>query len=120
MADRQAGQGHPGSTAASAAAGDSSALLISALAGAVLGAAGLGWWLLSKADQRRGSMRQQRVLRLSRLQESGGAVEGLPAPASLTASNDRELHQKVHQLNEAIEDVRRQLESLSIGRQGPR
>lgn len=119
MADRPAGEGGSGG-AAKAAAGDSSALLISALAGAVLGAAGLGWWLLSKAERRRGSLRQQRVLRLSRLQESGGAVDGLPAAASLAGSDDRELHQKVHQLNEAIEDVRRQLESLSIGRQGPR
>ena len=97
-------------------AGDSSALLVSALAGAVLGAAGLAWWLLSEAERRRLKDRQHRMLRLSRFQESGGAVDGLPATSAQIATNDTELHEKVHQLNEAIDDVRRQLEAMATGR----
>jgi hypothetical protein len=97
-------------------AGDSSALLISALAGAVLGAAGLAWWLLSEAEKRRLRARQQRVLRLSRYQDSGGVPEDPAGAGSLSPSTDRELHDKVHQLNEAIDDVRRQLEAMATGR----
>ncbi len=97
----------------------SSALLASAVAGAVLGAAGLAWWLLSVAERRRLAARQQRNLALSRLQ--GGADphdEPLARPAATPQSageataHDRDLHDKVHELNQAIEAVRRQLEQL--------
>ncbi|MFZ9148660.1 hypothetical protein [Vulcanococcus sp.] len=81
------------------------------LAGAVLGAAGLAWWLYTKAEERQQNTRQQRSLRLSRLAEheeqvfdpsmDGGAVQ------------ETDLQDKVQQLNQAIDDVRRQLESLS-------
>jgi hypothetical protein len=91
-------------------------LIGSVLAGAVLGAAGLAWWLLSEAEKRRLHARQQRVLRLSRFQESGGVVEGLPPSRVQTSANERELHDRVHQLNEAIDDVRRQLEAMATGR----
>lgn len=88
-----------------------SALLVSALAGAVLGAAGLAWWLLSEAERRRLQPRQQRDLRLSRLSTAGDADDSslgdLPQH-----SGERELHDKVHELNQAIDDVRRQLESM--------
>ncbi|MFQ6537214.1 MULTISPECIES: hypothetical protein [Aphanothece] len=101
---------------ASGPSGSRSMVLASALAGAVLGAAGLAWWLLSEAEKRRLHARQQRVLRLSRYQESGGALDGVP-PARFAASpTEQELHSKVHQLNEAIDDVRRQLEALATGR----
>lgn len=110
----------PGATGGSGrhatAAGDSSALLISALAGALLGAAGLAWWLLSEAESRRSRAQQQRMLRLSRLQEGTGGLDGLPVARPLASGNDRELHDKVHQLNEAIDDVRRQLEAMATGR----
>ncbi|MGL6134565.1 MAG: hypothetical protein ACRC1L_10320 [Prochlorococcaceae cyanobacterium] len=106
--------------AGSAAPGDqSSALLASAVAGAVLGAAGLAWWLLSVAEQRRLAARQQRNLALSRLQ--GGADPNdeplLRSPASSQSvgeatAHDKALHDKVHELNQAIEAVRRQLEQL--------
>ena len=83
--------------------GASSAVLLSAMAGAVLGAAGLAWWLLSEADRRR--------------QRSRGASErpmpDVPAPQPL---RQRDLHDKVHELNQAIDEVRRQLESLSTSR----
>ncbi len=78
-----------------------SAILASALAGSVLGAAGLAWWLLRAADQRRltlGRITARLPLSLSALQSGG---------------RDGELEQKVNDLNRAIEDVRRQLESLA-------
>jgi hypothetical protein len=79
-------------------------LMISAMAGAFLGAAGLAWWLLSQAERRQDLQRRVRSLRF--------------APA-LTDSSDAaplaegDLQDRVQQLNHAIEDVRRQLESLS-------
>jgi hypothetical protein len=88
-----------------------SALLVSAMAGAVLGAAGLAWWLLSEAERRRLQPRHQRVLRLSRLSE-GGDPDGFAESGSGSSSGERELHDKVHELNQAIDDVRRQLESM--------
>jgi hypothetical protein len=92
-------------------AGSGSALVVSAMAGAVLGAAGLAWWLLSEAERRRSQPRQPRSLRLSRLSELGD-VDTLSDPADQSSAGERELHDKVHELNQAIDDVRRQLESL--------
>jgi len=92
-------------------AGSGSALMVSAIAGAVLGAAGLAWWLLSEAERRRAQPRQGRPLRLSQLSELGD----LDASSDLNGrpiAGERELHDKVHELNQAIDDVRRQLESL--------
>lgn len=83
-------------------------VLASALAGAVLGASGLAWWLLSQAEQRRFQTRQQRLLRLLRQQ---GEPE-LQLSSGEPSQRESQLHDKVHQLNQAIEDVRRQLENL--------
>ena len=94
--------------------GGSSGVLLGAMAGAVLGAAGLAWWLLSEADRRR-----QRPGRAGSHTAAGTATNGTgyvmpdaPAPRPLP---ERDLHDKVHELNQAIDDVRRQLESLSTG-----
>ncbi|MFM1812823.1 MAG: hypothetical protein RLZZ336_1761 [Cyanobacteriota bacterium] len=87
-----------------------SALLASAMAGAVLGAAGLAWWLLSEAERRRLQPRQQRVLRLSRLTDAGETDDN--TAAALDRAGERDLHDKVHELNQAIDDVRRQLEGM--------
>lgn len=80
-------------------------LMLSAMAGAFLGATGLAWWLLSQAERRQELQRRVRSLRFApELREPPGArplAEG-------------ELQDRVQQLNQAIEDVRRQLESLSI------
>ncbi|MFO7629809.1 MAG: hypothetical protein R6W06_09920 [Prochlorococcaceae cyanobacterium] len=95
----------------SAAAGSASGgglVLGGALAGAVLGASGLAWWLLSRAEQRRMQSRQQRLLKLLRQQ---GEPE-LQLSSGERSQQERQLHDKVHQLNQAIEDVRRQLENL--------
>ena len=86
--------------------------LMTAMAGAVLGAAGLAWWLLSEAERRRIEPRQQRALRLSRLQEVADPDDGVQASNARPAARDTELHDKVHELNQAIDDVRRQLEGL--------
>ena len=81
-------------------------VLLSAMAGAVAGAAGLAWWLLSEADRRR------QAARGSMLRQRPGSAAPLPQPQP---QPERDLHDKVHELNQAIDDVRRQLESLSTG-----
>lgn len=89
-------------------AGGGSAL--SVMAGAVIGAAGLAWWLLSEAERRRHQPRQPRSLRLSTPRNPAA-----PEVASSTSSelHERDLHDRVHELNQAIDDVRRQLESMN-------
>lgn len=89
--------------------GSSSAVVLSAMAGAVLGAAGLAWWLLAEADRRRQTPRRASAAGNSR---HGFARPDAPAPRPLP---ERDLHDKVHELNQAIDDVRRQLETLSTG-----
>ncbi|MBC1261478.1 hypothetical protein FQK07_09395 [Synechococcus sp. BSF8S] len=86
-----------------------SPILASAIAGAVIGAAGLAWWLLAQAEHRRLALRQRRTLTLSRLQ--GGSREG--DDSERRPLLERELQHKVNELNRAIEDVRRQLETLT-------
>jgi hypothetical protein len=91
--------------------GEGAGLLGSVVAGAVIGVAGLTWWLLSEAERRRTLARRQRGLHLTRLQSGGDPLDPLPSGQERPLQ-DRELHQKVQQLNEAIEAVRRQLEQL--------
>ncbi|MCX5945313.1 MAG: hypothetical protein NTZ53_08425 [Cyanobacteria bacterium] len=79
-------------------------LMISAMAGAFLGAAGLAWWLLSQAERRQELQRRVRSLRF--------ASEPLASPSQAPLA-EGELQNRVQQLNNAIEEVRRQLESLS-------
>jgi hypothetical protein len=92
----------------------SSSLLLSALGGAVLGAAGLGWWLLSEADKRRQHRHSQRL----RLHDAVGEETFQPAPSGATVGpplgegGDSRLQEKVRRLNRAIDEVRRQLEQL--------
>lgn len=85
-------------------AGGGSALQV--FAGAVIGAAGLAWWLLSEAERRR---QQSSVRVASRMSPSARA------PLAYGAANgtgERDLHDRVHELNQAIDDVRRQLETM--------
>jgi hypothetical protein len=83
-----------------------STLLVSTMAGAVLGAAGLAWWLLSEADRRRQAQRHLRVLRLAGLQ----SLQSLQGQDHVPVEG--QLHDRVQQLNQAIDAVRRQLEEL--------
>jgi HAMP domain-containing protein len=81
------------------------AIVASALAGAMVGAAGLAWWLLSEADRRRQARRQLR--RLVQL----GDPQSRPI-AEQPSRLDPQLHDRVQQLNQAIDEVRRQPEQL--------
>ncbi len=92
--------------------GSGSAVLVSAMAGAVLGAAGLGWWLLSEADRRRQAQRHLRVLRQSGLQGLQSGLQGLQGGLAKPVPVEDPLRDRVQQLNQAIDDVRRQLEQL--------
>ncbi|MEB3207498.1 MAG: hypothetical protein VKK63_01115 [Synechococcus sp.] len=83
---------------------------LSVLAGAVIGAAGLAWWLLSEAERRRLDGSQARALRMAR---PVGDVARNGTTRNETVSNDRDLHDRVHELNQAIDDVRRQLETMN-------
>ncbi|MEA5413741.1 hypothetical protein [Synechococcus sp. BA-132 BA5] len=76
-------------------------VLLAAAAGAVAGAAGLAVWLLRRAERRHLVQRQLRMLRVSRLAESSGEPVGRD-----------QLHDRVQKLNQAIDEVRRQLEQL--------
>jgi hypothetical protein len=112
MADSRDRSGSGGGSSAG------NSLVVSAMAGAVLGAAGLAWWLLSEADRRRQSLRQMRLLRLSRLQGGTQEVDGseslqqaLP-DASSSGPADGRLQDRVQQLNQQIDEVRRQLEQM--------
>jgi hypothetical protein len=93
-----------------------SGALLSGVAGALLGAAGLAWWLLSEAEKRRLEGRQQRVLRLSRLHDGVSEDDGQEQRSRRAGQGQQELHHKVHELNQAIEDVRRQLEGMATSR----
>ena len=96
-----------------------SALVLSALVGAVAGAAGLAWWLLNEAERRRQNDRQLRLLKLSRSQALASDEEPNAKSGALNAqAHDPEaitegpLRERVQQLNRAIDEVRRQLEAL--------
>ena len=84
-----------------------SGTLATLVSGAVLGAAGLAWWLLSEADRRQRTRRQQSMLYAPRIQDGSEAFD-----ASELAGQDDQLEHRVEQLNAAIADVRRQLEDL--------
>ena len=89
------------------------AIVASALAGAMVGAAGIAWWLLSEADRRRRLQRQQRLLSLSRDQAIDPEPLAEKSRSPLRAApQEAQLHDRVKQLNQAIDDVRRQLERL--------
>jgi hypothetical protein len=96
-------------------ASSGSGLLLSAFGGAVLGAAGLGWWLLSEADRRRQS-RLPQSLRLRAPRQQAAPAEFQPRaafqPTPAATSVDPLLQERVQQLNKAIDEVRRQLEQL--------
>jgi hypothetical protein len=105
--------GHPSPYRDPDSRSQGSGVLLSAMAGAVLGAAGLAWWLLSEAERRRRQGRQQRMLRISRLQD-GSELSEPKRPSAV--GQQRDLHDKVHELNQAIDDVRRQLEAMATAR----
>jgi len=87
----------------------SSSSLGSLISGAILGAAGLAWWLLSEAERRQESRKQRAMLYAPRIQDGSEALESSPTAIKNSGEN---LEQRVEQLNTAIADVRKQLEDL--------
>ena len=71
--------------------------LASLISGAVLGAAGLAWWLLSEAEKRQETRKQKAMLYAPRIQDGSEATE-LPSEALGKQSNEQ-LEQRVEQLN---------------------
>ena len=84
----------------------SGSLLLSALTGAALGAAGLSWWLLTRAERRQAL--SQRIRQLGLQSQADGQNGSLGGNTSGESLEDR-----VQRLNLAIEDVRRQLEDFT-------
>ena len=80
------------------------------ISGAVLGAAGLALWLFSEADRRQQARKQKAMLYAPRIQDGSEALES--NTGSLGTINNENLEERVEQLNNAIADVRRQLEEL--------
>ena len=87
-----------------------SSTLGSLISGAVLGAAGIAWWLFSEAEKRQQARKQKAMLYAPRIQDGSEALES--STASLGTLNSEKLEERVEQLNSAIADVRRQLEEL--------
>ena len=88
----------------------SSGTLSSLISGAVLGAAGLAWWLFSEAERRQQTRKQKAMLYAPRIQDGSEAFE-TPSTSHKNETSEQ-LEQRVEQLNSAIADVRKQLEEL--------
>ncbi len=85
--------------------------LSSLISGAVLGAAGLAWWLFSEADRRKQTRKQRAMLYAPRMQDGSEAHEAPKKVFQQQITSDQ-LEERVEQLNAAIADVRKQLEDL--------
>ena len=84
--------------------------LSSLISGAILGAAGLAWWLFSEAERRQKSRKQRAMLYAPRMQDGSEAIDS--SKPLIKNENSEQLEQRVEQLNAAIADVRKQLEDL--------
>lgn len=73
------------------------------MAGAVIGAAGLAWWLLNEADRRRRLGNQRAMLYAPRMQDGSEVLE---------PTYNGHLEERVEKLNSEIARVRAQLERL--------
>ncbi len=85
--------------------------LSSLISGAILGAAGLAWWLISEAEKRQKTRKQKAMLYAPRMQDGSEALE-TASFKSFNSDDSDQLEQRVEQLNAAIADVRKQLEDL--------
>ena len=88
----------------------STGTLSSLISGAVLGAAGLAWWLFSEAERRQQTRKQRAMMYAPRIQDGSEAFD--TSSPSLQKESSEQLEQRVEQLNAAIADVRKQLEDL--------
>ena len=80
-----------------------SGTLATLVTGAVLGAAGLAWWLLNEADRRRRCGAQKSMLHAPRMQDGSEVMD---------SSANGHLEERVEKLNAEIARVRAQLEGL--------
>ncbi len=87
-----------------------SSTLGSLISGAILGAAGLAFWLFSEADRRQQTRKQKAMLYAPRIQDGSEAFEN--SPINDTEQKSERLEDRVEKLNAAIADVRKQLEDL--------
>ena len=78
--------------------------LSSLISGAVLGAAGLAWWLFSEAERRQQARKQRAMLYAPRIQDGSEAFDSSVPP--ILKEHSVQLEQRVEQLNAAIADVR--------------
>ena len=90
----------------------SSGSLSSLISGAVLGAAGLAWWLFAEAERRQKTKKQKAMLYAPRMQDGSEAESIENSYSSTKIKSSDQLEQRVEQLNAAIADVRQQLEDL--------
>ena len=74
----------------------------------------MAWWLVSEADRRRQAPSRRDSARRDMERLPSAQALGAEA-ASPGAQPNRDLHDKVHALNQAIEEVRRQLEAMEAG-----
>ncbi len=82
----------------------------SLVSGAILGAAGLAFWLFTEAERRQQARKQKAMLYAPRIQDGSEAFES----SSNTPGEQKseKLEERVEKLNAAIADVRKQLEDL--------
>ena len=83
--------------------------LLSLISGALIGAAGLAWWLISEAYKRKEEKKQKARMYSSRIQDGSEAID---SNEKINEFEEENLEKKVEQLNSAIADVRKQLEEL--------
>lgn len=92
-----------------------STLVLGVVVGAIAGASGLAWWLLRETERRR--QLQSLLQRTSRtqlaLKSASSSVFAEPvALQEVQPRQDSPFQDRVQQLNQAIDEVRRQLEQL--------
>lgn len=100
-----------------------STLVLGVVVGAMAGASGLAWWLLKETERRRQLLSMgSRIAQTQLALKSADTAAFVDSRAHQGAQSPREspLQDRVQQLNQAIEEVRRQLEQLQTqgGRPG--
>ena len=98
-------------------------LLLGVVVGAIAGASGLAWWLLKETERRRQLSRASERKITRDLALNGDNKVPFAAHTSQANANAADLESpfqdRVQQLNQAIDEVRRQLEQLQPRGGGP-
>lgn len=99
-----------------------STLLLGFVVGAMAGASGLAWWLLRETERRRQLQSMLQRTTQTKLTLKGSSATPLADPGANQGSHplqDSPFQDRVQQLNQAIDEVRRQLEQLQTQGGGP-